>query len=124
MSNIKLIEITSDLGGRVPGSSLGADAVRIASYKNINDKYFYSRFDNGLYTLINVSNKLYHIDPKYPKAKRIESLYPVNLQICDSVANSILNNNFTIVISGDHSTAGGTISGMKKAFPDRRLGVI
>ena len=37
---------------------------------------------------------------------------------------SLNQNEFPIVLSGDHSSALGTISGVKTAFPDKRLGVI
>ena len=33
-------------------------------------------------------------------------------------------NNFPIILSGDHSSAGGTIAGIKKAYPGKRLGVV
>jgi arginase family enzyme len=31
---------------------------------------------------------------------------------------------FPLIMAGDHSTAYGTIAGIKKAFPKKRLGVI
>ena len=34
------------------------------------------------------------------------------------------NNFFPVVLSGDHSIAGGTIAGIKAAKPNSRLGVI
>jgi len=34
------------------------------------------------------------------------------------------NDTFPIVLSGDHSSALGTISGIKAAYPDKRLGVV
>ena len=34
------------------------------------------------------------------------------------------NNYLPIVLAGDHSTAAGTIAGIKRAFPDKRLGAI
>jgi arginase len=46
---------------------------------------------------------------------------------CTRVANAIdlnlRNEFFPILLSGDHSSALGTISGIKKAFPDKKLGV-
>ena len=32
--------------------------------------------------------------------------------------------NFPLVLSGDHSSALGTISGVKAAYPEKRLGVV
>ena len=34
------------------------------------------------------------------------------------------NKRFPLIISGDHSSAGGTIAGIKKAYPESRLGLI
>lgn len=125
MARIKLIEITSDLGGRSAGASLGADAVRIASYTSANDKQFYTRFQNELHTEIKAPNKVYHENVyEHQFAKRIDKIYPIYLQTCDVVANSILCNDFTIVLSGDHSAAGGTIAGIKQARPQSNIGVI
>jgi arginase len=37
---------------------------------------------------------------------------------------SLKSKAFPIVLAGDHSTAGGTIAGIKQAFPKQKLGVI
>jgi len=124
MSKIKLIEIHSDLGGRIAGASLGADAVRLASYSLPKFANFYERFQNELYTEIKAPNKFYHADIKYPLAKRIELIYPILMQICDVVSNSVIQNDFTLLISGDHSTASGTIAGIKQAMPNARIGIV
>lgn len=126
MAKIKLIEVKSDLGGRKAGASLGIDAIRIASYNNDieSDYYFYGRFHDNLYDKIVALNRSFHAPIHYPYCRRIENILPVYEQTCDSVANGLLNDDFTVVISGDHSTAGGTIAGMKLAYPDKRVGVI
>jgi arginase len=124
MAKIKLIEVSSDLGGRVAGASLGADAIRIASYKNKNDFNFFSRFENELNEKIIAPNSTFHSEIIYPFARRIEKIIPIYENVCNSVVNSLKLSDFTIVISGDHSTAGGTISGMKRAYPNKRIGVV
>lgn len=124
MKKIKLIEISSDLGGKKAGASMGMDAVRIASYNAEDIKRFYTRFADDLYTKITVPNCSYYQPYKYPFAKRIENIYPLYQQICEKVSESILNNDFTLVISGDHSAAGGTIAGIKYSLPDSRIGVV
>ena len=45
-------------------------------------------------------------------------------RVSKAVKDTIKNNFFPVVISGDHSTAGGTIAGIKMAKPKSRLGVI
>jgi len=124
MSKIKLIEVKSDLGGRKAGASLGSDAIRIASYQNESNFYFYSRFEKELYEQIVAPNTFFHAKIKYPFSKRIAYIVPIYEQICDSVAEGVKNSDFTIVISGDHSTAGGTIAGIKKANPNKKIGVV
>ena len=124
MKKIKIIEVSSDLGGKKAGASMGMDAVRIASYNSPGTKDFYSRFSNDLHLKISPTNNFYHLPIKHFFAKRIESIYAVCQETCNEVSKSILQNDFTIVISGDHSTAGGTIAGVKQTFPDSHIGVI
>ncbi len=45
-------------------------------------------------------------------------------RVSKAVSDSIKNNFFPVVISGDHSIAGATIAGIKIAKPKSRLGVI
>jgi len=124
MKKIKLIEVISELGGREAGASIGIDAVRIASYGSQSTKNFYKRFSDDLLVRITAPNNSYHLPYKYHFAKRIENIYPIYQQTCKEVSKSILHNDFTIIISGDHSTAGGTIAGIKHSSPDKRIGVI
>jgi arginase len=124
MKKIKLIEVSSDLGGRKAGASMGMDAVRIASYRHNDTKDFYTRFENDLYVRITAPNYSYHLPYKHQFAKRIENIEPIYQQICKEVSKAILQNDFTLVISGDHSTAGGTIAGIKHSLPDSRIGVV
>ena len=45
-------------------------------------------------------------------------------RIGSEVSKTLKNNGFPIVLAGDHSTAGGTIAGIKMANPKARIGVI
>jgi arginase len=45
-------------------------------------------------------------------------------RVCLEVYETILDEYFPLVIAGDHSTAYGTICGIRKAYPKKRLGVI
>ena len=124
MSKIKLVEVKSDLGGRIAGASLGIDAIRIASYSNEADFCFYDRFEGENYEQIVAPNNSFHAKIKYPHCKRILKIIPIYEQTCNAVAEGIKSCDFTIVISGDHSTAGGTIAGIKKANPNKKIGVV
>ena len=125
MKKIKLIEVVSDLGGKKAGASIGMDAVRIAAYNSTKTKEFYTRFfENDLYTKINYAGNSYPLPYRYPFAKRIENIYPICQQTCEEVSKSVLQNDFTIVISGDHSIAAGTIAGIKHSDASKRIGVV
>ena len=45
-------------------------------------------------------------------------------KVSKAVAETIKNNFFPVILSGDHSTAGATIAGIKMAKPKSRLGII
>jgi arginase len=45
-------------------------------------------------------------------------------RVCLEVYETIFDDCFPLVMAGDHSTAYGTIAGIKKAWPKKRLGVI
>jgi arginase len=45
-------------------------------------------------------------------------------RISESIVSAVKSGLFPIVLAGDHSTAGATISGLKIANPKRRLGVV
>jgi arginase len=45
-------------------------------------------------------------------------------KVSKSVCDTIKNNFFPVILSGDHSTAGATIAGIKMAKPKSRLGII
>jgi arginase len=59
-----------------------------------------------------------------PYAKRISGVLTMYERVSKSVKDSMKNNFFPVIISGDHSNAGGTIAGIKAAKPNSRLGVI
>ena len=57
-------------------------------------------------------------------AKNIEKVLHICEAVCGEVYASLRSGYFPIVISGDHSSATGTIAGIKKAKPESRLGII
>jgi len=124
IAKIKLVEVKSDLGGRIAGASLGIDAIRIASYYNPNNFGFFRRFENECYARINADNQLFNRPNKHIYCKKIEEIINIYKQTAEAVEEGMKNCDFTLVIAGDHSSAGGTIAGMKQAYPDKRLGVI
>jgi arginase len=116
---IKLLKNRSDIGAGTRGSDMGIDALEIAAI-NQEDDFFHRHLFEDVAT---------HNETIYQKntnsfAKRIEHVQQQCDRVCNSVANNLQQGYFPLVLSGDHSSALGVISGIKKAYPDKKLGVI
>lgn len=119
MKNIKLIEVPSEIGAGTRGASMGIDAVKIAALDFMSN--FFVHFPSEK---IEVENNLLFEPIKSPYAKRIQGVVNLYEKTSKAVSDSIRNNFFPVVLSGDHSNAGGTIAGIKMAKPKSKLGVI
>lgn len=119
MEKVKLIENSSELGAGTRGASLGVDAMKIASIK-AGSKYF----TNHQIIILPDNNDLLFHDVKYDKAKRINGVIENYELISKTVKETFEKGEYPIVLSGDHSCAGGTIAGIKMAHLDKRIGVI
>ncbi len=73
---------------------------------------------------IETENKLLFEPIESPYAKRIKGTINMYERVSKSVCDTIKQNWFPVVLSGDHSTAGATIAGLKLARPKAKLGVI
>jgi len=69
-------------------------------------------------------NNLLYEPVASPYAKRIHGIHTMYERVSTAVADTIKSGIFPVVFAGDHSTAGGTIAGIKMANPKRKLGVI
>ncbi|WP_193786159.1 arginase [Cecembia lonarensis] len=119
MRDIKLVEVRSEIAAGTRGASLGIDALKIASLDKLSD--FFTRFDP-----INVqdANNYLWKGNRHPQAKYIEGVYQVLKNVHSTIESLRLDKKFPIILAGDHSTAAGTIMGIKAAHPEKRLGVI
>ena len=116
---IKFIEVKSEIGAGTRGASLGVDAIKIAALdygSNIFSKYETVEIKTENHLLFEPQGSAY--------AKRIKGLITMYERIGSEVSKTLKNNGFPIVLAGDHSTAGGTIAGIKMANPKARIGVI
>jgi arginase len=59
-----------------------------------------------------------------PFARYLSGVAEVISNVHETVAETLLRQDYPLILAGDHSTAAGTIAGIRKAWPDRRLGVI
>ncbi len=118
-NRVKILENKSEIGAGTRGASLGVDSLKVASL-NSKSSYFF-RHES---IVLEDFNSLLFEEVKYPRAKRIEGVISVYNLVADKVSKLLLKNNFPILLSGDHSSAGGTIAGLKMAYPGKRLGVV
>lgn len=119
MKNIKLIEVPSEIGAGTRGASLGIEAIKIAALDFMSN--FFIHFPSEK---IPTENKLLYEPIESPYAKRIKGIAAVYERVAKAVSDSMKNNFFPVILSGDHSTAGATIAGIKMARPKSKLGVI
>ncbi|MBN4047248.1 arginase [Olleya sp. AH-315-K02] len=117
--NIKIIKNRSDIGAGTRGSDMGIDAIEIAAI-NANNNYF-SQFD---FEDIETENESIYNKVKNSFGKRIEHVFQQCVRVSNTVQRNLNGGNFPLVISGDHSSALGTISGIKAANPNKTLGVV
>ena len=119
MDKIQLIEVKSEIGAGTRGASMGIDALKIAALD------FRSKlFKNLPSTEVPDENEWLFQPFGSPYAKRLEGVVHMQEKVAQTVATVLKQGDFPIVLSGDHSNAGGTIAGIKKMYPKAKLGVI
>ncbi len=116
---IKIVEVKSEIGAGTRGSSMGVDAIKIAALD------FGSAFFKRYKTVeIPNENHLLLEPVVHDYAKRIKGIYNLNERIAKEIQKTLKAEEVPIVLAGDHSSALGTISGIRMAYPNKRLGVI
>jgi arginase len=119
MKNIKLIEVPSEIGAGTRGASLGIDAIKIAALDFMSN--FFVHFPSEK---IPTDNHLLFEPITSPYAKRIKGICSMYEKVSKAVEETLKSNFFPLILSGDHSTSGATIAGIKMAKPASKLGVI
>ena len=116
---LKIIKNRSDIGAGTRGSDMGIDALEIAAINKEND--FFNR-----HPFIDVPT---HNETIYDKvnntfAKRINFVVEQCQRVAEVTSMVLRQKHFPLIISGDHSSALGSLAGIKSAFPDKTLGAI
>ncbi len=119
MKALKIIEVKSEIGAGTRGASLGVEAIKIASLDLNSD--FFKQYDS---VEVENVNELLFDGAKHSYAKFIDGVMIMEERVCLEVYETIWEEYFPLIIAGDHSTAYGTIAGIKKADPKIRLGVV
>ena len=119
MKKIEIIKNRSDIGAGTRGADLGVDAIEIAAINAKSD--YFNRYD---YTDLKTFNEAVYQKQNTTYALRIGKVLAVCEGLSNSVKSVLSNGSFPLVLSGDHSSALGSISGVKCAFPEKRVGVV
>jgi arginase len=119
VKELKIIEVKSEIGAGTRGASLGVEAIKIASLDLNSD--FFKQYES---VEVENVNELLFDGAKHSYAKFIDGVMIMEERVCLEVYETIWEENFPLIIAGDHCTAYGTIAGIKKADPKIRLGVI
>ena len=98
---------------------MGIDAIEIAAINKGNDY-----FNNSPFVDVDSHNESIYNKVRESFAKRIQHVYE-QCQRVRQVTEKVINDGFfPLVLAGDHSSALGTMSGVKAAFPEKRMGVV
>lgn len=114
-----IIKNRSDIGAGTRGADMGIDAMEIAAINAGNDF-----FNRTLFTDVKTHNESIYNMVRNSFAKRINFVVQQCQRVSKTVKAILENNAFPLVLSGDHSSALGTISGVKAAIPTARLGIV
>ena len=117
--DIVLLINRSEITAGTRGASLGPDAIFTAARKH--QKSFFVK-----YPIEEIKDVNYLLDSptEYKFAKRIDGLLGVYNALNDKVSSLLINNKFPLVLAADHGSAGGTLAGIKSAFPTKRIGIV
>jgi len=116
---IEIIKNRSDIGAGTRGSDMGIDAIEIAAINKHNP--YFTRYP---YVDVKTHNETVYNKSEFQVAHRINYVNEQCERVCEVVKKSLKANHFPIVLSGDHSSALGTLSGISAAYPDKTIGAI
>jgi arginase len=119
VKEIKVIAVKSEIGAGTRGASLGVEAMKIASL-DLKSSFFKK---HEIIEVENV-NELLFDGAEHAHAKFIDGVLIMEERVCLEIYEQLFDDYFPLVMAGDHSTAYGTIAGIKKAYPRKRLGVV
>ena len=116
---IQFILNPSELGAGTRGASLGPDAVITAARAKNSDL-----FDNHKIRIIPNENQLLNKRNETSFAKNIVGIIQVFASVEKEINDTLSNGDFPIIIAGDHSSAGATISSVSSFYSDKKVGVL
>ena len=117
--NVVFLINKSEITAGTRGASLGPEAV-ISVARNRGKTIF---SDYPIEEIKDVNNLLDR-PTNHQFAKRIEGLLSIYNALNDKVSSLLSNNKFPFILAADHGSAGGTVAGIKTAFPTKKLGIV
>ena len=122
---IGLVEVDCDLGAGIPGAGAGIELLKQAAQRQ---KHLRSIRDQ---LIEEINPQRSGVRPSEagggeitPYAHHIQEISQVMAQAAELVESTCDRGLFPVVLAGDHSTAAGTIAGLRRAHPDSRIGVV
>jgi arginase len=119
MKNIKILAVNIRSRSRNKGASLGFDAIKIAAL-DFGSTFFQTIPEE----VVKDENHMLLEPARSVHARRGKGVLEVCQRMSQAVEKTLRDGNFPIVLAGDHSSAAGTIAGIKAAFPESRIAVI
>lgn len=119
MKLITIVKNRSDIGAGTRGSDLGVDAIEIAAINQKNDF-----FNTHEYVDVPTHNETIYNKNFLKMEHRLGFVLEQCERVCNAVSEVLGQNRFPLILSGDHSSAFGSLAGIQKAAPKKTLGVI
>jgi arginase len=120
MSNkLRFIFNPSELGAGTRGASLGPEAI-LSAARAKKSKLFKDREIR----IIPDQNHLLDKQIEESFAKNIDGIISVFHSVESEINDALTAKDFPIIIAGDHSSAGATISSISRFYPNKKIGVL
>ena len=119
MKPITIIKNRSDIGAGTRGSDLGIDAIEIAAI-NQNNGFF----NEHPFVDVPSHNETIYNKKFFEMKHRLGFVLEQCQRVCNSVSKILEQDQFPLILSGDHSSAFGSLAGIQKAYPDKTIGVL
>lgn len=116
---VKIIEAASENGAGKRGASLGPKAVLLEARAQ-----GLPMFRDRSWIVAPNYNDQYSPEYNTPYARNIENIIRSQEALCELVENTLNDDYFPLLLSGDHSNAIGGVSGLRNFYNDERIGVI
>ena len=123
LMNINVLEMPLDLGASRHGSDMGPSAIRLAGLK---EKITELGHTITKFSCPMEQHPLEYEDVENPKAKYLSTITKACYQLAEKVDEAATNQDFPIILGGDHSIVLGSLAGMSAACKKlgKNLGVL